>query len=97
MAQGRQVGDGRVVGGDHGLHWAELLDPADPVQRDDEAPVTVRVWAPAAGIPIRLKVEDAADPTKSVETEATTTVANAWETLTFDFANQARTRMAGRR
>ncbi|MCK7481722.1 MAG: hypothetical protein M0C28_34540 [Candidatus Moduliflexus flocculans] len=27
--------------------------------------------------------------TKSVETEATTTVANAWETLTFDFANQA--------
>ncbi|MCK7481723.1 MAG: hypothetical protein M0C28_34545 [Candidatus Moduliflexus flocculans] len=26
---------------------------------------------------------------KSVETEATTTVANAWETLTFDFANPA--------
>src|SRR3989339_1737707 len=29
----------------------------------------------------------AADPTKSVETDATTTVANAWETLIFDFAN----------
>ena len=27
--------------------------------------------------------------TKSVETEATTTVAGAWETLVFDFANQA--------
>ena len=27
--------------------------------------ITVRVWAPAAGIPIRLKVEDAADGTKS--------------------------------
>ena len=26
---------------------------------------------------------------RSVETEATTTVANAWETLTFNFANQA--------
>ncbi|MGB4802965.1 MAG: hypothetical protein WBV59_09920, partial [Anaerolineae bacterium] len=51
--------------------------------------MTMRVWAPAAGIPIRLKVEDAADPTKSCETEAITTVANAWETLTFNFANQA--------
>ena len=51
--------------------------------------MTVRVWSPDAGIQVRLKVEDAADPTKSVETEATTTVANAWETLTFDFANQA--------
>ncbi len=51
--------------------------------------ITVRVWAPAAGVPIRLKVENAADGSKSCETEATTTVANAWETLTFDFANPA--------
>ena len=51
--------------------------------------MSVRVWSPDAGIPVRLKVEDAADRTKSVETEATTTVANAWETLTFDFANPA--------
>ena len=51
--------------------------------------MTLRVYAPAAGIPVRLKVEDAADPTKSVETEATTTAGNAWQTLTFNFANQA--------
>jgi hypothetical protein len=51
--------------------------------------MTVRVYAPKAGIPVRLKVEDHADNSKSVETEASTTVANAWETLTFDFANQA--------
>jgi hypothetical protein len=51
--------------------------------------MTVRVWSPDAGIQVRLKVETAGDPTRSVETEATTTVANAWETLTFDFANQA--------
>ena len=49
----------------------------------------MRVYSPDAGIKVRLKVEDAADPTRSVETEATTTVANNWETLTFDFANQA--------
>ncbi len=51
--------------------------------------MTVRVYSPAAGIRIRLKAEDRTNNTKSVETEAVTTVANAWETLTFDFANQA--------
>lgn len=51
--------------------------------------MTVRVYAPAAGKPVRLKLEDAADNTKTVETEATTTVANGWQTLTFNFANQA--------
>ena len=50
--------------------------------------MTVRVYSPRAGIPVRLKVEDAADPTRSVETEALTTMVNTWETLTFDFANQ---------
>ncbi|MGG9964215.1 hypothetical protein [Ferruginibacter sp. SUN106] len=51
--------------------------------------MTVRVYSPAAGLPVRLKVEDRTDNTKSVETEKLTTVANAWETLVFDFANQA--------
>lgn len=51
--------------------------------------MTARVYAPAAGIKVRLKIEDHTDPTKSVETEATTTVANTWETLTFNFSNQA--------
>ena len=49
--------------------------------------MSVRVWSPDANIPIRLKVEDALDPTISVETEATITVANTWQTLTFDFSN----------
>ena len=51
--------------------------------------ITVRVWSPDAGIQVRLKVENSADNTVTVETEATTTVSNGWETLTFDFAQQA--------
>ncbi len=51
--------------------------------------MSVRVYSPAAGIRVLLKVEDKADPTKSVETFATSTVANAWETLVFNFASQA--------
>ncbi|MBR9919218.1 MAG: T9SS type A sorting domain-containing protein [Bacteroidetes bacterium] len=54
----------------------------------DATSMTVRVWSPDAGIPIRLKVEDATDPTISVETETLTTVASDWETLTFDFSNE---------
>jgi hypothetical protein len=50
--------------------------------------LTVRVYSPDVGIPVRLKVEDISDSTKSVETEATTTT-TGWQTLTFDFANAA--------
>jgi hypothetical protein len=51
--------------------------------------MNVRVWSPLAGIPVRLKVEDSGDKDKSVETEATTTVANGWQNLVFNFANKA--------
>ena len=51
--------------------------------------MSVRVYSPAAGIHVRLKVEDHKDNTKSVETEAVTTMANTWETLTFDFKFEA--------
>jgi Bacterial Ig-like domain len=51
--------------------------------------MSVRVWSPDAGIPVRLKVEDSADPNKSVETEATVTTAAGWQTLSFDFGTAA--------
>jgi hypothetical protein len=51
--------------------------------------VSMMVYSPDSGIAIRLKAEDPGDPTKSVETEARTTVANSWHELEFNFANQA--------
>ena len=62
--------------------------PKIPFNANDTR-MSVRVWSPDAGIPVRLKVEDHADGNKSVETETTTTTANAWQTLTFNFATQA--------
>jgi hypothetical protein len=47
--------------------------------------MTVKVYSPAVGLHIRLKIEDHNNNTHTVETEALSTVANAWETLTFDF------------
>jgi hypothetical protein len=73
---------GTTIGGTTGLASAIPFTAT-------ETSMTVRVYSPDAGIPVRLKVEDASDDTISVETEALTTVANAWETLTFDFSVQA--------
>ena len=56
---------------------------------DTETQISMRVYSPAAGIPVRLKVEDASDGTISAETEATTTMMNMWETLVFDFGQPA--------
>lgn len=51
--------------------------------------MTVRIWSPDAGTPVRLKVEDSNDPTHTCETETNTTIAGGWEVLEFDFNNQA--------
>lgn len=51
--------------------------------------ITARVWSPDAGIEVRMKAEDKTDPTKSVETSTMTTVANGWQTMTFDFSVQS--------
>lgn len=48
--------------------------------------VTLRVYSPAVGEVIMLKVENAGDGGVFMEAKATTTKANAWETLTFDYA-----------
>jgi uncharacterized surface protein with fasciclin (FAS1) repeats len=64
-----------------------LVNPIPFTTNDTK--MKVRVWSPDAGIQVRLKVEAANDPTISVETEATTTVAEQWETLEFDFSNEA--------
>ncbi|MEY4377940.1 MAG: hypothetical protein RJB26_2490, partial [Pseudomonadota bacterium] len=49
--------------------------------------MTVRIHAPAAGLNVKLKLEDANNAGVSVEADVLTTAAG-WQTLTFDFANQ---------
>ena len=61
------------------------LSPKIPFNTTDTR-ISVRVFSPDAGIPVRLKVEDHADGGKSVEAEVSTTAAGAWQTLIFDFA-----------
>ena len=56
---------------------------------DTSKVATLRVLSPAAGQKIRMKFESASDPTKTIEVDATTTKANEWETLSFDFTTPA--------
>ena len=77
-----QTWAGTTIGGDVGF--------AEPIPfAEGSTTMTVRVWSPDANIPVRLKVEQAYVPEISVETETNTTVAEEWETITFDFANEA--------
>ena len=48
--------------------------------------ITLRVYSPAAGEKIMLKLEDAANPDVNLTAEALSTKANAWETLSFNYA-----------
>jgi len=49
--------------------------------------ITLRVYSPAAGKAILLKAENASDGSQSMEKAVSTTVANSWETLSFDFSS----------
>lgn len=68
---------------------AELgFSPAIPFTSTNRK-MNIRVWSPTSGTTVRLKVEVHGQPTQSVETDAVTTVANGWQTLEFNFNNQA--------
>ena len=54
-----------------------------------ETGITVRVWSPAAGVQVKIKLEESGDTSKHVETDAVTSVSSGWETLTFDFRNHS--------
>jgi len=53
------------------------------------AKMTVRIYSPAAGLDIKLKLEEHGNGANSVETDVLTTKAGQWETLTFDFSHNA--------
>lgn len=59
-----------------------------PINFAVQKKIKMKVWSPAVGKTVKLKFEilnaGNPDPT-NIERDATTTVANAWEELTFDF------------
>ena len=48
--------------------------------------LSLKVWAPAAGTNVLLKLEDKSNSAVNTEVAAVTATGNAWEELTFDFS-----------
>lgn len=67
--------------------WAgTLLTLGDPIDFATNQMFRVKTWSPIAGATVKLKVENLTDGNIAYEVDQTTTVANAWEYLTFDFS-----------
>jgi len=78
---GAQTWAGTTIGGAGGF--------ATVIPQTGAPKMTVRVYSPAAGLDIKLKLEEHGDGTHSVETDVLTTKAGQWETLTFDLSQNA--------
>ena len=57
-----------------------------PIDLSTHKNIRIKVWSPQAGVPVLLKLENVSDGAISSEVSATTTTANAWEELTYNFA-----------
>lgn len=73
-----------------GQPWAgSKITTSAPFSFSTATTVTVKVWSPRAGLNLLMKFEDATpwpNTVASAEVTATTTVANGWEELTYDFS-----------
>lgn len=77
---------GQVVKNAGAETWAGIAVPLQaPVDFSTQQKIKMKVWSPQAGIQVLLKWEQLGNPNVNTEVAATTTVANQWEELTFDF------------
>jgi hypothetical protein len=68
--------------------WAgTTLELANNIDFSSPKLFKVLIWSPKIGTVVKLKVENINDPTDSREFDATTTVQNEWEELSYIFGN----------
>ncbi|MAN26193.1 MULTISPECIES: hypothetical protein [Mesonia] len=63
-----------------------FMDLDNPVDFNQNTSISMKVWSPEANTTVTLKFEDPQDGAIFAEANAVTTVANAWQTITFDFS-----------
>ncbi len=70
--------------------WAGFFfNLASKIDFSEKQSISIKVYSPAAGQQINLKLEDAEDDMINTEVLAETTVANEWEEITFPFSTGA--------
>lgn len=69
--------------------WAGFFfNLAEKIDFSEKRTIKIKVYSPAAGEQVNLKLEDAVDGAISTEVIAETTVANEWEELSFSFSSR---------
>jgi len=64
-----------------------LIELEDPIDFSEMQKIKIKVWSPQAGKIVKLKLENLLNGgTINIEKDATTTVVNGWEELTYDFS-----------
>ena len=64
--------------------WWDRNNAVDPSVNNK---LSLKTWSPETNIVVRLKLENSANSSEFHEVDAQTTLANTWETLTYDFSN----------
>lgn len=77
----------RMVKGNGSETWAgAFIELSEPINFASMQKIKIKSWSPAAGKTIRMKLENSTNSNVFLEVDRTTTVANAWEELVFDFS-----------
>lgn len=63
-----------------------FFDITSPLDLATYSSMEIKTWSPAIGAVVRLKIENQANADEFFEVDANTTVAESWETLTFDLS-----------
>ena len=67
--------------------WAgTFLTLENPIDFSTNKLFKFKVWSPKAGVVVKFKVENLNDGDINAEVDATTTLSNQWEELTYDFS-----------
>ena len=82
-AKGAETWAGVTFGDDSGTTLSSGIDFASATS------IFAWVYSTKANITVRLKAENSADNTITVETDAAYSTADTWQSLEFDFSNQA--------
>ncbi|CAM1344969.1 PKD domain protein [Tenacibaculum amylolyticum] len=76
----------RLIKGNGAETWAGgFFEVASPLDLTNYSNIRVKVWSPKQGAVVKLKLENQ-DASIDHEVDLTTTVANQWEELTYDFS-----------
>ena len=68
--------------------WAgSFFDLSAPLDLTTYSSMEIKTWSPAVGAVVRLKLENQANSDEFYEVDATTSVIEEWETLTFDLSS----------